>query len=206
MNEDPHYYIEGYSIDDDPYSQTNGVLVNLHGLTTTKDLELIEAEYSALAIEEILKREPPSKFDIATLKSIHREIFMDVYPWAGEFRKVDIAKGDTCFEGNENIGEKLRLLFEDCQSRNYYLGLTLPEFSQAVAVFLVELNRIHPFREGNGRAQRVLLSLLALNAGFTIAWEGVSDGAMKQACIDGLAGNFSTMTRLLKVYLETIAP
>ena len=43
---------------------------------------------------------------------------------------------------------------------------------------------------------------MALKAGYSIGWEGVSNDAMKRACIDGLEGNPSTMKRLLKVYLN----
>lgn len=201
MAEDPHYYVAGYSVEDDPYSQPNGVLVNKFGIENTRDLEEIEAESAALAIQELLKQPPPAEFSVLTLRKIHHDIFCDTYPWAGEFRMVDIAKGDTFFEANANISAKLDELFSAAKSKNFFAGLSIDDFAQAAGEFLVELNRIHPFREGNGRTQRTLLSQMALKAGYSIGWEGVSNDAMKRACVDGLEDNSSTMKRLLKVYL-----
>ena len=204
MAEDPHYYTAGYSVEDDPYSQPNGVLINNFGIENTRDLEEIEAESAALAIQEILKKAPPREFNALTLKKIHYEVFCDVYPWAGEFRKVDIAKGDTYFEKNGNIAGKLDELFARAHSQNFFAGMSLDDFAESTGAFLVELNRIHPFREGNGRTQRTLLSQMAFNAGYFIGWEGVSNDAMRRACVDGLEGNQSTMKRLFKVYLSPL--
>ena len=203
---DDHYYIAGYSAEDDPYSEANGVLKNKLGITNTKDLNEVEAELAALAVQELLQRKPPAEYSVDSLQAIHREIFQDIYPWAGEFRKVDIAKGDTYFEKHQDIAGKLNSLFEGCKSKDYFKGLPAEEFAQESANFLIQLNLIHPFREGNGRSQRLLLSQMALNAGYKIEWSGVSDSAMKKACIDGAEGNGTTMKKMLKLYLEPIPP
>ena len=52
---DDHYYIAGYSAEDDPYSEANGVLKNKLGITNTKDLNEVEAELAALAVQELLQ-------------------------------------------------------------------------------------------------------------------------------------------------------
>ena len=44
---------------------------------------------------------------------------------------------------------------------------------------LVELNNIHPFREGNGRTQRVFLSQLALQAGFELSFVHMTEVQMR---------------------------
>lgn len=38
---------------------------------------------------------------------------------------------------------------------------------------LGDLNALHPFREGNGRAQRALIQLLARDAGYQLLWNEV---------------------------------
>jgi cell filamentation protein, protein adenylyltransferase len=48
------------------------------------------------------------------------------------------------------------------------------------------LNALHPFREGNGRTQRIFLSLLARVAGFDLAWERVAADEMIEASIQSL--------------------
>ncbi|SFM85978.1 Fic/DOC family protein [Rugamonas rubra] len=204
-DDDEHYYVAGYSAEEDPYCQPNGVLLNNFDITTTKELNIIETRSSSLAIEDLLLNPAPTEFAVSNLQAIHKKIFEDVYPWAGKFRVVDIAKGDTFFETHKDIEDKLEVLFDGCKQKNYFTGLALDDFSQELADFLIELNRIHPFREGNGRTQRLLLSHIALNAGYKIAWEGVSDSAMRNACIDGVDGNNVTMIRIFKVYLS-LAP
>ena len=82
--EDPHYYIAGYSAADDPYCQPNGVLVNLLGLSDTADLSEIEAELSALEIDELLRQAQPDAFSVAHLQHLHHQIFRHVCRWAGQ--------------------------------------------------------------------------------------------------------------------------
>ena len=105
MAEDPHYYVAGYSVEDDPYSQPNGVLINYFGIDNTRDLEEIEATSAARNPRAF--KQPSRRIRCSDTQKIHYEIFCDVYPWAGEFRKVDIAKGETFFEANTNIEGKL---------------------------------------------------------------------------------------------------
>jgi fido (protein-threonine AMPylation protein) len=77
-------------------------------------------------------------------------------------RKVD---GQPFFTGPaipaalDNIGAKLRE--GDCLRR----GLPRAEFAEHAADIMAELNAIHPFREGNGRTQRVFMEQLAHAAG-----------------------------------------
>lgn len=205
MSDEDHYYIAGYSAEDDPYSEANGVLKNKLGITNTKDLNEVEADLSVLAVNEILTRPIPQEFSVAVLQAIHKEIFEEVYPWAGQFRKVDIAKGDTFFETHKDIGKKLDLLFDQCKGKDFFVGLSDEEFSVGLADFLLELNRIHPFREGNGRTQRLLSSQMALNAGYSISWDSVSNDAMKRVCIEGVEGDSLPMKKLIKLNLS-VAP
>lgn len=199
---DGHYYISGYGAQDDPYSQANGVLTNKLGITNTQDLNEIEADLASLAIQELLEGKPPSEYSVANLRSIHQEIFQDIYPWAGEFRQVDIAKGSTHFVRHQDIARLLDALFEDCKAKGYFSKLSAEAFARESAKFLVQLNLIHPFREGNGRTQRLLLSQMAWNAGYQIEWSGISDSAMRQACTDGAEGKADTMSKLLGLHLS----
>ncbi|OYO25895.1 Fic family protein [Janthinobacterium sp. PC23-8] len=205
MSDEDHYYVAGYSAEDDPYSEANGVLKNKLGITNTRDLNELEADLAALAVRELLTRPIPKEFSVAVLQAIHKEIFGEVYPWAGQFRKVDIAKGDTFFETHKDIGKKLDLLFDQCKSKDFFVGHSQDQFAQELGDFLLELNRIHPFREGNGRTQRLLSSQMALNAGYSISWESVSNDAMKRVCIEGVEGDSLPMKKLIKLNLS-VAP
>lgn len=188
--------------EDDPYSEYNGVLKNNLGIINTYDLNTVEADLTGINIHEILKQPLLHSFSITNINIIHKNIFQDIYSWAGEFRTIDMLKGDTFFESYETISITLESLFNDFQSNNYFKNLSIDDFAQHAAEFLIELNRIHPFREGNGRTQRVLLSQLALRAGYIITWEGIGSSAIKTACIDGLDGKPNTMKNLIKLSLS----
>ena len=76
MNSENHYYVAGYSLDDDPYCHANGVLVNKLEITNTQDLNEVEAELAALAISNLLSLASPKEFSTSSLINIHREIFL----------------------------------------------------------------------------------------------------------------------------------
>ena len=67
---------------------------------------------------------------------------------------------------------------------------------------LVELNNIHPFREGNGRTQRVFLSQLALQAGFELSFVHMTEVQMRNASIAGHRGDARKMVLYIADGLE----
>ena len=79
----------------DPYEypQHPGVLINKLNIYDAARLQVAEAFLTATRITELDTRPLPGQFDLAHLQAIHRYIFQDVYPWAGELRTIDIAKG-----------------------------------------------------------------------------------------------------------------
>jgi cell filamentation protein len=206
MEHDEHYYVSGYSVEDDPYCQSNGVLINNFDIQDSKRLNEIEAEFSSIALQELLLNSSPDTFTTDYLKFVHNEIFKEIYPWAGQFRKVDIGKADIWFKKHQDIEAELKSLFEGLASANTFMGLDLDTFSKNAAEFLAKLNHIHPFREGNGRTQRLVLSQIAIRNNMAINWEGISSSAMNKACNDGIAGNFVSMQKLLKIYIEARNP
>jgi cell filamentation protein len=68
----------------------------------------------------------------------------------------------------EHIDGEMRKLFGELRNSKYFRELTPRRFAQKAAHFLGELNAIHPFREGNGRAQLALLILIAERAGHSL--------------------------------------
>lgn len=187
---------------DDPFCLPNGVLINTLGLTTTRELNEAESAFSALAMQAILELPNPSEFSVESLKQLHYDLFSDVYPWAGQFRRIDMQKGDTIFESEASIGIRLEDLFTGLQDDKFLTDLPLDGFSEKLADFTVEINRIHPFREGNGRTQRLLLMQVSLNAGYELSWDAISPERMKDACISGINGDSSGMRKLLRLNLD----
>jgi fido (protein-threonine AMPylation protein) len=81
-----------------------------------------------------------------------------------------MSKGDTLFALAEGIEPQGRQLFDDLARRHHLHGLDRDQFVTGAGQFLSDLNALHPFREGNGRTQRVFLQLLANQAGWQPAW------------------------------------
>jgi cell filamentation protein len=112
----------------------------------------------------------------------HRHIFQDVYPWAGEFRTVNISRsGQFPFAFSEHIISSLDKLSVDLEKERYLGNIGLPKFCTRAAHYLSELNAIHPFRDGNGRMQREVIRQLALRSGYSLDWSRVSRGQMTEA-------------------------
>jgi len=195
--QDEHYYVAGYSVEDDPYVLPNGVLINSLNLTTTAELGEAEAEFVPYRTAELWDSPVAGRFDVAHLQEIHRRLFQDIYPWAGQCRKVDIAKGDTMFLANGLILKRADELFAGLAAEKHLQGMDAPAFCERSAEYLGKLNFIHPFREGNGRTQREFIGQLAREAGFLIDWSGYAPSSMRDACIAAQETNYRPLMRIL---------
>lgn len=156
----------------DPYvDPRTGVLRNLLGIRDARELAAAEARLVAAA-ERVLFAEGLvlGRFDLDHLRAVHRHLFGEVYDWAGELRTVNMAKGETLFALAEWIEPQARQLFARLADDGLFQQLNRDEFVVAAGRFLSDLNALHPFRDGNGRVQRVFLQLLANNAGWQLDW------------------------------------
>ena len=156
----------------DPYvDPRTGVLRNLLGISDAKELATAEARLAAAA-ERVLFAEGLvlGDFDVDHLRALHRHLFGEVYDWAGELRTVNMTKGGTLFALAEWVEPQARQLFARLADEDFLQGLDRDEFVMAAGRFLSDLNALHPFREGNGRNQRIFLQLLANRAGWQLDW------------------------------------
>ncbi|WGG49035.1 putative adenosine monophosphate-protein transferase Fic [Rugamonas sp. DEMB1] len=148
------------------------VLINKLGLTDGDALEATEIELTQARIDQY---EPDfDDISLSALRAIHRYLFQDLYDWAGDLRTVDISKGTTRFANVSRIEPEADKLFRQLAQENYLTGLTREQFVARLAHFYCELNVVHPFRDGNGRAQRLLFEVISINAGFELRWEPIS--------------------------------
>ncbi|MBV8775026.1 MAG: Fic family protein, partial [Deltaproteobacteria bacterium] len=136
-------------------------------------------------------------------QAIHRYLFQDVYPWAGELRTIDISKGGHRFAHHTHILNAAAPLFQRLAEEKDLAGLDAAAFSERAAHYLGEVNALHPFREGNGRAQREFISQLARANGYSIAWRNVNPQDMLQASIASFKGDTSPLAAILR---ENISP
>ncbi|MCR4693933.1 MAG: Fic family protein [Pseudobutyrivibrio sp.] len=141
------------------------VLKNKLNITDQAKLHAAEQELSSARYFEMLRKPIPGDFSLDHLRAIHRYMFQDIYEWAGEIRTVDISKG-TIFCLTQFIGQEFKKVQDWLISQNYLKDVTdKREMAKKLAYLIGEINMIHPFREGNGRAQRVYVEYVCKNNG-----------------------------------------
>ena len=186
------------NIQGDPYlHEDTSVLRNLADIRDSNHLSQFESDHFFARLLELHENSIRGCFDSDHLSLIHHFLFQDVYAWAGEFRTVPIAKGNSFFARPEHIGAELRRLFVHLASEQFLRGNDSGVFSQRAAHYLGEINALHPFREGKGRAQREFIRELAVEAGYDIAWDLVTQDEMLTASVasfhEGSSDAFATI-------------
>lgn len=142
------------------------MLENKLGLTSSAELARMEEQLSKkkavlLFGKGILDSLPAGKF--FTLQAIHRYLFEDIYDFAAEIRKVNMAKGNFRFAP---------LMYLDAALENVD-KMPQSDFDEIIEKY-VEMNIAHPFREGNGRSARIWLDhMLKQEIGKVIDWSKV---------------------------------
>lgn len=157
--------MQKYAGSDHYLDPVTGVLKNKLGVQYPTILEEREADYATARSYELAKTPLEGRFDLDHLKAIHKHLFGDVYAWAGELRDIDLAKGNSYFANHTHIVSAARPVFAKLADEGYLTGLDTAAFSERAAYYLGEINALHPFREGNGRAQREFINHLAYKNG-----------------------------------------
>ena len=106
--------------------------------------------------------------------------------FAISIRREDIAKGPTRFVTYSQIKEKLQRLLGQLQQEKWLENVPFEAFAARSAYYMAELNYIHPFREGNGRAIREFMRLLFLHNSYVVQWDAVDVEALLNAMIDSV--------------------
>lgn len=182
---------------DDPYlDAASGVLRNRLGITDPEQLGRAEAGLSAAALADLGMRSLPGGYDLAHLQAFHREIFGDLYPWAGEVRVVAIAKSDL-FCLPQHIDAYAAKVFEALAGDRFLRGLSRDEFVDRLTHYFAEVNALHPFREGNGRTQRAFFGQLARESGWRLDWSDLGADANAAAAMASLRGDNRPLRQLL---------
>jgi len=101
------------------------------------------------------------------------------------------------------IESELARTFDWLAKERFLEGLSRREFSLKMAAFFSEINRIHPFREGNGRAQRQFVRQLSDSLRFKLHFEVVSKERLVRASSLSANGHLAMMERLMDEITDT---
>jgi cell filamentation protein len=162
-------------------------LVNKLGIRDEKRLSEVEAQITFA--KAVMLEETPidDDFGFEHFKKIHDFLLCDLYEWAGQVRTVDISKKRTKFLDASSI----ECISTKCFSKvkeGYFEDLPFDEFVKRIAEFYNDVNYIHPFREGNGRTQRIYFTQLIRHYGYDINFADVDTDELMIATIQASSG------------------
>lgn len=186
-----------YDADDVYCILGTAVLKNKAGVTNQDLLDEYEADFTAIRILELAHTPVEGSFDLAHLCKIHAYLFQDVYEWAGEIRSIDIIRGGSRFCNVRQIQSYSNTVFSDLAAENYLIDLEPKVFASRLAHYLSEINAIHPFREGNGRVQRLFISQLAEQAGYTLDYSALGQEEIYPVMQASFLGNEQPLAELI---------
>ena len=162
-------------------------LVNKLGIRDEKKLSEIEAQITFA--KAVMLEETPidDDFGFEHIKKIHAFLLCDLYEWAGQVRTVDISKKRTKFLDAASIESIGTTCFAKVKE-GYFENLPFDEFVKRIAEFYNDVNYIHPFREGNGRTQRIYFTQLIRHYGYDINFADVDTDELMIATIQASSG------------------
>ena len=128
------------------------MLENKLGITSSVELANEEEKITKLKALKLFDTNKIDEFEVGTFKSlsdIHKYLFGEIYSFAGNVRKENIAKGNFRFASSMYLEDVLNKI-DNMPQKN---------FDDIIKKY-VEMNIAHPFREGNGRSTRIWLDLI----------------------------------------------
>jgi cell filamentation protein len=186
-----------YDADDVYCIPGTAVLKNKAGITDQDQLDEYEGDFTAIRLLELTQNPVEGSFDLAHLCKIHQYLFQDVYDWAGEVRTVDIIRGDSRFCNVRHIQSYSNTVFSALAAEKYLVNLEPKVFAHRLAHYLSEINAIHPFREGNGRVQRLFISQLAEHAGNYLDYSALDQAELYPVMQESFLGNEQPLSELI---------
>lgn len=174
------------TIQDGFQDPTHHVIYNRLGITNQDELRVQEGNYSLPAMLRVVIGvvELPGSFDADHLKRIHRELFKDVYDWAGQTRANgpdgpfqgqkqtfvrDKQAGETMrYAPYQQLDQRLDAIGQQLTQESNLRGLTPEQFSERAAYYFDQYNLTHAFREGNGRTIQCVMAVLGRQAGYQV--------------------------------------
>ena len=184
--------------------ETTTVLINKFDIRDENQLNALEQSITSVLIAKASIEIPFENVDFEFYKSLHKFVFSDIYGWAGEIRKVNISKKGTNFCPVEKIEENGLRIFNNLHKSNFLKDLESDEFTDKFVELYCELNYLHPFREGNGRIQRLFLSMLLNHNGKKIDFTEIDEDLFMIATIKSISGDIFMLKDIFKEHITSL--
>lgn len=172
-------------------------LINNFGIKDEELFNKMEGDASFCRIVELFLNPIEDEFTTLYYKRLHKAIFQDIYPWAGEYRTVNISKGGSAFCFAEYIDSYGEDIFSKMK-RTSLKELSYEEKIEKIAYFYSELNAWHPFREGNGRTSKVFIIEYGKRNGVQIDFFKATKEELLKISVDSFNGNLESSIKLFR--------
>jgi len=195
-----------YKYLDPDYTYTDpntGLLRNLLDITDPDVLLFVESSAVTKRLQELY--ENPIKIKgIDSLFEIHRHLFQDIFVWAGKKRIVEISKDGKQFFPTSHFDNAFKYIDQLINEFKKIPKENKRSLALKLAEILDNINYLHPFREGNGRAQRDFIRLLALEKGLTLHLNPPNNKSVFERYMKGtIESDVATLTELIIELIET---
>lgn len=193
-------YIDSDYIYTDPKS---GLLRNLADITDEEVLRFAESGAVTKRAKELY--ENPIKIKgVESLFEVHRNLFQDIYAWAGKRRKVEISKDGKQFFPLSHFENAFKYINSSIFEYKKIKKSNKTELALKLAEILDSVNYLHPFREGNGRAQREFIRILALEKGLKLNLNPPDNSDVYERYMQGtINSNVNQLKDLILELIET---
>ena len=191
----------------DYFVEGGDVLENKLGISDPAKLKEAEEDIVAREGLHVIEEDLSSMtLDFSFLKYLHERLFGKVYPFAGQIRTVNITKQDSsipfCYA--DFIKQEADRIFQNLAEKNYLKNETKEDFINDIVELAMDLNALHPFREGNGRTTHLYLQLLAERAGYSLKYGEVSHEEIIEADKQAFLGNDKLIKEMYNKIIEKI--
>lgn len=186
------------------------VLINKLGISDFQKLRKLEYAVANARLRELKDKPIQGNYDLDHLKAIHKHLLGDIYEWAGKTRdevynrEIFFSKGPTLFALHSELKKDAKTVFESLAKENFLRGLEndKPAFVGRLTQYYASINKLHPFREGNGRSTQEFISQLAKEAGYTIDYKKVDKAKWNLAARESAAGRTGAMADVFKTIVS----
>ena len=184
-----------YSLDPSSENCYEGTTCLVNKFNIRDEHKLMELEAQITFAKAVMLEESPIEgiFDFQHFRKIHEFLFCDLYDWAGQIRTVDISKKRTHFTKFNQIESVATACFQKIPN-GYLDDLSFDEFAERIAELYNDINRLHPFREGNGRVERVFFTQLIRSYEYDINFSEIDTDELMVATIQASGGVLDHLT------------
>jgi len=150
LEKDGRYDVSGLAEAQFEPGSNEQVLKNRLGIKSPKDMDDAEARALERTMAGLVGQyNEKHRFTVADIRVIHKSWLGEIYEWAGEYRQVNVSKGEFPFAAAARVPALMEQFEREALAR--YIPCNFKERAdvvRALAETHVELVLIHPFREG----------------------------------------------------------